>query len=144
MKKTEKSSRLNRIPSNLIAPCGMNCRLCHKFNRDKNSCPGCRADNSLKPKTSWICKIITCEKYAEGKFKYWFECDRFSCSRLNHLDKRYRTKYAMSMINNLNNIKELGIRQFIRNEIEKWSCPECGEMICVHKPVCIYCKYGWR
>jgi hypothetical protein len=60
------------------------------------------------------------------------------------LDKRYRTKYGMSMIENLNNIENLGIRQFVRNEIERWRCPECGGMICVHKPACIYCKYQWR
>lgn len=143
MKKT-KSSKSNKIPTTIIAPCGMNCRLCQAYIRDKKSCPGCRGDDSYKPKTRWTCKIKTCEKLVEQKFKYCFRCDNFPCSNLKHLDKRYRTKYGMSMIDNLNNIKTLGVRRFIRNEIERWSCPECGGMICVHKPACIYCKYEWR
>ena len=142
--KNTKSSKSNKILTTLIAPCGMNCRLCQAHVRDKKTCPGCRDDDSHKPKTRWTCKIKTCEKFAEGKFKYCFKCDSFPCSRLNHLDKRYRAKYGMSMIDNLNNIKNLGVRQFIRNEIERWICPECGGMICVHKPACIYCNYEWR
>lgn len=143
MKNTQ-ADKPNSIPTKLIAPCGMNCRLCSKFNRDKNTCPGCRADESLKPKTNWICKILTCEKYIEGNLKYCFECNDFPCSRLYHLDKRYRTNYGMSMIDNLNSIQSIGIREFIENEIEKWRCPDCGDMICVHKPVCMYCNYKWR
>jgi predicted RNA-binding Zn-ribbon protein involved in translation (DUF1610 family) len=60
------------------------------------------------------------------------------------LDNRYRTKYVMSMIDNLKNIREFGIRVFIKNEKEKWACPECGEIICVHKENCIFCGYKWR
>ncbi len=54
----------------------------------------------------------------KAKAKYCFCCDSFPCVRLNHLDKRYRTKYGMSMIDNLENIRKFGIRHFIRNEKE--------------------------
>jgi hypothetical protein len=50
----------------------------------------------------------------------------------------------MSMIDNLEIISETGIRHFIRNEKEKWSCSECGRLICVHKPQCLYCGHKWR
>lgn len=128
----------------LIAPCGMNCRLCHAFIRDKNICPGCRGDDSLKSKTCVTCRIKNCKKIAEGESKYCFSCDSFPCSGLKHLDKRYRTKYGMSMTDNLEHIKMFGIRHFIRNEKERWACPECGEVICVHKPQCLSCGYEWR
>ena len=49
----------------------------------------------------------TCEKFNEGKFKYCFLCNSYPCSRLRYLDKRYKTKYSMSMIDNLNSIKIL-------------------------------------
>jgi hypothetical protein len=81
---------------------------------------------------------------ANARVKYCFGCDNFPCVRLKHLDKRYRTKYGMSMIGNLENIREFGIRQFTRNEKGRWTCPQCGEMICVHKPQCISCGYKWR
>jgi len=142
--KKKKALRANTIRTSLIAPCGMNCRLCHAYVRENNTCPGCRGDDNLKPKTRWTCKIKTCEKYKEGKFQYCYKCDHYPCSRLKALDKRYRTKYNMSMIENLNSIKKSGVRQFIRNEKERWRCPECSGLICVHKPACVYCKHEWR
>jgi predicted RNA-binding Zn-ribbon protein involved in translation (DUF1610 family) len=60
---------------------------------------------------------------------------------LKQLDKRYRTRYAMSMIDNLKMINEFGIRHFIRNEKVKWICPKCGEMICVHRSACLSCGH---
>jgi hypothetical protein len=123
----------------LIAPCGMNCRLCQAFIRDKNACPGCRGEDNLKAKTRAECRIKNCEKLAENDDKYCFQCESYPCDWLNHLDKRYRTKYGMSMIDNLNTIKKYGIRHFIKSEKERWACPDCGEIICVHKPHCLYC-----
>ena len=38
----------------------------------------------------------------EGKVQYCYECAEFPCRSLKHLDKRYRTNYRMSMIENLN------------------------------------------
>ncbi len=128
----------------LIAPCGMNCRLCIAQVRDKNPCPGCRGDDSVKPKTRVTCRIKNCEKLRHGKAVYCFRCNTFPCGRLNHLDARYRTKYGMSMIDNLVRIKKFGIRLFMKNEKEKWTCPECGLLLCVHKPQCLSCGYQWR
>jgi hypothetical protein len=136
------------ISTNLIAPCGMNCRLCWGYIRAKNACPGCLGfDNkeSQKAKYRTKCKIRNCEEISRGKTKYCSgSCDSYPCDRLKRLDKRYRTKYGMSMIDNLKLINELGIRHFIRNEKEKWICPECGEMICVHKAPCLSCGYKWH
>ena len=106
------------------------------FKRSK-ACPGCRGDDSFKSKACIACRIKNCEKIVNGEVKYCFSCDGFPCARLNHLDKRYRTKYGMSMIDNLENIRQFGIRHFIRNEKERWTCPQCGEMICVHNPQCL-------
>ena len=138
----------SNIPINLIAPCGMNCRLCWGYIRERNSCQGClRFDSkeSQKSKYRSTCKIRNCEQITNGKIKYCSDrCDSFPCTRLKQLDKRYRTKYGMSMIDNLKMINEVGIRRFIRSEKLKWVCPECGEMICVHRPTCLRCGYEWH
>lgn len=47
---------------------------------------------------------------------YCFDCDSFPCTSLNHLDKRYRTNYAMSMIENLETMSKFGIRHFIKTK----------------------------
>lgn len=122
----------------------MNCRLCRAYTRDRKACPGCRGDDSLKSKACVTCRIKTCEKITKGGITYCFGCDRFPCAVLNRLDHRYRTRYAMSMIDNLKNIKAFGIRDFIGNEKKKWACPGCGAIICVHKENCLSCGYPWR
>lgn len=128
---------LNKI--SLIAPCGMNCSVCMAYLREKNKCPGCRGTDINKPITRIKCKIKTCENFQEAKSKYCFQCEKFPCDNLKHLDKRYRTKYNMSMIENLENIKDSGIRKFLRDEKTRWACSQCGGTICVHKGYCYSC-----
>jgi hypothetical protein len=141
-------NKTTTIPTNLVATCGMNCGLCWGYLRDKNTCPGCLisdSQESQKSKYRTTCKIRNCEQLTEGKAKYCSDsCDSFPCAKLKQLDKRYRTKYGMSMIENLRMIKEVGIGDFIQNEKSKWICPECGDMICVHKRSCLSCGYEWR
>ena len=117
----------------------MNCSICMAYLREKNKCPGCRGADLIKPVTRVKCKIKNCTIFQTGKAKYCFGCEKFPCDNLKHLDKRYRTKYNMSMMENLENIKKLGIRKFIKNEKVKWSCSECGGIICVHKGYCYNC-----
>lgn len=124
----------------LIAPCGMNCGVCIAYLREKNRCPGCRGTNDNKPITRLRCKIKTCEVFKNGKVKFCYHCDNFPCDNLNRLDKRYRTKYNMSMIENLEYIKNFGTKKFLKNEKLRWTCPKCGGTICVHKGYCLDCE----
>lgn len=118
-----------------IASCGMNCNLCSAFLRDKNKCPGCRdLDNKdLNPKDyRKKCIIRDCEFFENGNHKYCSsKCGKYPCRRLKQLDKRYSTKYGMSMIGNLEMIEEKGIREFIANEKKRWI--KDGKVFCVHK-----------
>ena len=75
--------------------------------------------------------------------EYCFACDEFPCARLSHLDQRYRTKYGTSPIDNLISVEKFGIHNFVETENLKWTCPECGGMICMHKPYCLSCGYVW-
>jgi len=125
--------------SKLIAPCGMNCGICMAYLRKKNKCPCCREIDINKSVTRAKCKIKNCEIFQKDKSKFCFECNNYPCARIKHLDKRYRTKYEMSMIENLNLIKEKGIGKFIEKEMKRWKCPVCGEMICVHNKQCYNC-----
>jgi hypothetical protein len=125
----------------LIAPCGMNCGICMAYLRDKSKCPGCRRDDSAKPVTRARCKIKNCPEIQKSQTGYCFDCVGFPCPNLKHLDKRYRAKYNMSMVENLAYIKQFGINGFLENETERWTCPECGGTICVHKGYCSRCGH---
>lgn len=130
-------SSLNDI--SLIAPCGMNCSICMAYLRERNKCPGCRGPDDNKPISRTGCKIKNCTAFRKDEALFCFECEDFSCKRLKSLDKRYRTKYHMSMIENLENIKKLGIEGFLENERTRWTCSKCGGTICVHRGCCYSC-----
>ena len=125
----------------LIAPCGMNCSICMAYLRDKNKCTGCRGPDDDKGVSILRCKIKNCEKWKSSKSGFCYECKKLPCPRLKQLDKRYRTKYHMSMIENLDYIKKNGIRKFVQKEKARWACPECGGTICVHRRYCYSCGH---
>ena len=129
----------------LIAPCGMNCSLCIAYQfkeKDLNKqgfhrkyCPGCipRGENCTHMRDA-------CELLANGNIRFCFECESFPCKRLKALDKRYRTKYHMSMIENLNYINEFSMEEFLTKERDKWRCTECGATICCHNGLSLNCN----
>jgi hypothetical protein len=125
-----------------IAPCGMDCALCMAFLREKNTCPGCNGPDEGKSFSCVACRIKTCKEPKSRSVRFCFTCTQFPCARLKHLDKRYRTKYGMSMIENLENIRENGIRKFVAGERIRWKCPACNAALCVHRKNCIYCGHA--
>jgi len=130
---------------NLIAPCGMNCGVCIGYLREKKPCGGCfKKDDKNKPKHCRSCIISNCELLAETVSGFCYECEKYSCTRLKRLDKRYRTKYGMSMIENLEYIKNTGLNNFLINEEKIWTCKVCGAGICVHRNFCLACKSAYR
>ena len=125
----------------MIAPCGMNCGICIGHLREKNPCGGCfKKDDKNKPKHCRSCNIVNCmflEKTGSG---FCFDCEKYPCTRLERLDKRYRTNYGMSMIDNLEFIKESGLEKFILNEEKRWTCTVCGAGLSVHRAFCLKCN----
>lgn len=128
------------MKAKLIAPCGMNCNICMAYLRDKNHCNGCREIHKNKTKTRYHCIIRDCKTIKKNNWKFCSDkCEQFPCQRMKSLDKRYRTKYEMSMLENLEYIKKKGIRKFVRKEENRWCCPECGGVINVHRKICSTC-----
>jgi hypothetical protein len=129
----------------LVAPCGMNCAICSGYLALKHEvktkgvrmpyCKGCRPRGK-------ICAFLKkkCELLLNNKVRFCYECKNFPCDRLLHLDKRYRTYFRMSMVENLKTTKEEGIQEFLKMEEEKWECPECGGVICCHNGICFSCS----
>lgn len=133
---------MKKIEPPLIAPCGMNCSLCLGYQREKNHCKGCRNEKAIEYKTkgSAKCVIKKCEQLKNTNSGFCYDCIKFPCTRLKQLDKRYRTKYNMSMIENLQSIKEKGVKDFIKQENTKWECSKCKGLICIHRGYCLNCK----
>jgi len=122
----------------LIAPCGMNCGVCYAYLREKNKCPGCRGPDDDKSISCIRCKIKNCKEIKRKKLKFCFECASVPCEPLKRLDKRYKGKYHMSMVENLDFIKDKGIKKFLKWQGKKYSCA-CGGTICTHNGKCNDC-----
>jgi hypothetical protein len=60
----------------------------------------------------------------------------------------------MSMIENLEIMRDQGILRFLAREEKKWKCPGCDEVVCCHNGLCFKCeramlekkinKYRWE
>ncbi len=125
----------------LIAPCGMNCGICIGHLREKKPCGGCfKKDAENKPKYCRSCSIVNCEFLAKTESGFCYDCEKYPCARLKQLDKRYRTKYGMSMIENLEFIRDKGMEKFLLNEEKRWTCSICGSGVSVHRKFCIHCN----
>lgn len=128
-----------KINAGLIAPCGMNCGICLAYLREKNPCRGCRGEEKSKPHHCRKCIIKNCEELAETDPGFCFSCGSFPCPRLFRLDKRYRTRYQMSMLENLESIRSVGLARFVETERVRWTCGSCGGTVCVHRGRCLHC-----
>lgn len=115
----------------LIAPCGMNCAICKAHLRKRNPCLGCNVAAKDRPKTRLECPLRTCGKRSD---KFCCACPEFPCAQLRHLDQRYRTKYGMSQIENLELIRAEGIEEFVAKEGKRWFSN--AGVLCVHDGKC--------
>ena len=127
--------------ASMIAPCGMNCSLCIGHIREKNRCEGCNGNEQSKPQSCRTCSIVVCEKRKASESGFCYDCPAYPCTRIKNLDKRYRTKYGMSMVENLAYIKENGLDAFLKHEEERWNCSECGATLSVHRTACVECGH---
>lgn len=143
-KRRRKLTKPNSTHEMMVAPCGLDCRLCRAYTRERRACPGCRGGDRWKSNASITCKIKNCETRKRDGIEFCVSCDECPCALVRHLDKRYRTNYGVSPIENLVNIGKLGISQFVISENERWICTECGEVLCVHKAQCPSCGHVWR
>ena len=122
----------------------MNCGICSGYLASKHDvksqgismpyCIGCRPRDK---KCAFLKK--RCQLLMSGKVTYCYECEDFPCEHLRRIDKRYRTLYRMSMIDNLGFMAINGIQRFLEKEEGKWKCPECGGVICCHNGICFNC-----
>lgn len=131
----------NEMKPTMIAPCGMNCELCVSRQREKKKCPGCRGGDGHKPAGCVNCTVRNCPRLPKSGFCY--DCGQY-CTRLKSLDKRYRTSYGMSMLDNLENLRTLGMEAFLDREKTRWTCPHCGAVLCVHRDICLSCGIKWK
>jgi hypothetical protein len=128
----------------LIAPCGMDCAVCsayraytHQIPRQRGTisyCAGCRVRRKR-------CVYLKgrCARLAAADVEYRFECPTYPCDRLQHLDRRYRTRYGISLIGNLELVRTRGAPEFARRQEAVFACTRGGGLRSVHNQKCFTC-----
>jgi hypothetical protein len=118
----------------------MDCGLCGKHLREVDPCLGCLAIDRAVEHCEVGIKL--CTTRSAGAV-FCFDCAGYPCDRLTQLDLRYRRQYGMSMIANLDRIRDGGLDAFVDLENKRWACPTCGAPICVHDRRCYACGAQW-
>lgn len=100
----------------------MNCGVCKAYlafsrnlppeirrERRTGFCAGCRPRGKR-------CAFLkgNCLKLRQKTVQFCYECEAFPCRRLLTLDQRYRTRYNTSLIDNLKQLKQLGIEDWLK------------------------------
>lgn len=126
-----------RIDAGLFAPCGMNCMVCYKHCAHKKPCAGCLVNDQGKPGHCRACAIKACVE--EKGFTYCFACARYPCKRIKALDKSYRSRYGVSLLENSRAVAEAGLAAFQEQQRAVYACPACGGVISLHDAQCSEC-----
>ena len=134
-----------KLSEELVAPCGMNCGVCKYYLAKERElyksrsagCAGC-----LPGKRE--CRFIkdNCELHRKNSIRFCFECGDFPCEGVKKIEKRYVAKYRTSLINNLLQIQNNGMSQWLAEEEQKWRCSQCGGTITIHGGICYDCGHN--
>ena len=135
------------MKAELIAPCGLNCRVCKAICNDSDTkCVGCLGEGGYKYKHCMECAIVHCEKRKTLPDIYCDTCPDYPCEANRELQTRYTTAYPLyeSPRGNLQLLRTRGMAALLEREEAFWSCPDCGGVISVHDGVCEKCGKKYR
>ena len=135
----------NKFTPELVAPCGMNCGICKAYLAFTHGVPRVRGRVTYcagcVPRGKFCYIKRGCPKLRKNEIQSCRECDTIPCKNLAHLDKRYRERYDMSMVENLKTINAKGMDGFLAEQAQKYRCPGCGDVVSVHDGKCYSCGY---
>jgi len=129
------------METSLVAPCGINCNQCIAyFGYTMSGKPRVHTCNGCRPKDK-NCAFLKqdCDLLSERAIDFCFECDDYPCENLKKIDRNYQEKYKISLIENLEFIRDKGVDEFLENQKAKYACSECGSPLCIHDGRCYTC-----
>ncbi len=107
-----KKTVLKKFPT--IACCGIDCGLCPTYyTKGPSKCPGCGGPNFSSKHPS--CSILTCCTKNYG-FETCADCNLYPCEKLNNWDKIDSFVTHKASLQNLYDIKQNGMKNFIEQQ----------------------------
>ncbi|MEF9878861.1 MAG: hypothetical protein RR975_05480, partial [Clostridia bacterium] len=71
---------------------------------------------------------------------YCYECGAFPCKLIKNLEKSYNQRYGASLIENSLFVKEHELTSFMKQQLERYTCPNCGGAVSLHDAECSECQ----
>ena len=102
-------------------------------------CHGCKTDTIFGNCNN--CKIRNCAIIKN--VEHCIHCDDFPCNNFHAtlFSKEHSNKFPHVKIipNNLEDIKNIGVEQWLKEQENKWKCPECQTDFSWYTPKCTKC-----
>jgi hypothetical protein len=145
----------------LVAVCGLNCGACPmylgthsndaqkleallkqfasrptKLAKEDLLCDGCLGGNRLAS----FCRNCAIRLCPQGKTNVvrCSDCQDFPCSRITNFNNDGMLHHA-EVLNNLGQIRKMGIRDWAKYDEERWQCPQCRAPIAWYDKTCSSC-----
>ena len=84
-------------------------------------CYGCKTDIVYEHCRN--CHLKKCAK--EKSLDFCYECKEYPCSELNQFRNDSNYPYHIEVFDNLQEVKEKGLNEWLKNQKLRWSCPSC-------------------
>lgn len=143
----------------LVAVCGLYCGACtlYRTRRDNNpqqleelqrnlsqrgqevtlDCDGCLSGGRLTPYCQ-ECKMRLCAA-EKPEVTRCSDCAEFPCSLINNFNDDGIRHHA-EVIDNLRQIQQTGTEVWLKEQQERWSCPQCGTPMDWYARTCFKCE----
>lgn len=137
MIKAKRVDVMKRVPDeNAAGICGLYCGTCPSYPDD---CHGCYSDKVRSNCVECMPGFRTCTK--ERGIRYCFECTDFPCQRVLDFSKMHIVNgicHHENIINDLNEMKKIGVKAWVDKQTAENTCPKCGELMwwCEKPHVC--------
>jgi len=147
---------------NLVASCGLYCGACAmylatkedsyeqrlpsiqkqfgsmpiKFSREDLLCDGCLGGGRLAS----FCRRCAMRESATDKTKTrrCSECAEFACNRITGFNNDSSPHHS-EVLENLRQLRVMGIKDWAKHEEERWRCPKCGAAFAWYDSECLKC-----
>ena len=134
------------------AYCGLYCGSCERlhaskdnklteFSKDGNQliedikCFGCKSDTVAKHCRT--CEIKLCNQ--EKNIEFCNQCPEYPCVKLTEFKETPRYPYHCEVFDNLKFIEEKGLKQWLEEQQNRWSCPKCNNEFMWYTQQCEQC-----
>jgi hypothetical protein len=131
--------------------CGLYCGACDVLIANKNDAVDALAQAwNLEPEQLRCCGCksavnavycVDCDikRCAESKgVEYCFECGEYPCSRLVAFRNDEHSHHSV-VLQNLGLVQSQGIEQWLEQQRDRWSCPNCGTEFSWYARTCAAC-----